>query len=171
VKNGGGTVATARTTVPAGAHTYKVALTPAEPLVPGDYTLHIRTVGTSLMSSSNDMVAVPLPPAPDGTGAVVIRRSPFTGNKEIPTADLRFRRNEQIRIEVPTSGTAAPSARLLDRNGKPLNVPVAAEVRDDSDGTRWYTAQLALAPLAPSDYIIEVSNGKTRTMTPFRIIR
>jgi hypothetical protein len=43
-------------------------------------------------------------------------------------------------------------------------------VRDDSAGTSWQTAQLALAPLAPSDYIIEVTNGTNRTMFGFRVV-
>ena len=51
------------------------------------------------------------------------------------------------------------TARLLDRTGKPLAVPVTAAVRDDADGSRWATAQLALAPLAPADYAIEITVG------------
>ena len=38
-------------------------------------------------------------------------------------------------------------------------MPVAAAVRDDADGSRWQTAQLALAPLAPGDYVIEIASG------------
>jgi hypothetical protein len=166
----GRTVATAHATIPAGSRTYRAALASSDPLVPGNYTIHIRTVGTSLMSSSSEAVAVALPQAPGSSGAVVIRRGPFTGNKEIPTADLRFRRSEQIRVEIPAIEASAPAARLLDRTGKALAVPVSAALRDDTDGTRWCTAQLALAPLAPGDYIIEVVNARTRTLTPFRII-
>jgi hypothetical protein len=169
-KSDGTTLATAHATVAAGTRTYKVALAPVDPLARGDYTLRVRTVGTSLMSSSSDSVAIPLPESPDSSGAVVIRRGPFTGNKEVPTADLRFRRSEQIRVEVPAPETSAPTARLLDRTGKALAVPVSAAVRDDSDGTRWHTARLALVPLAPGDYIIEMMNGNKRTLTPFRIV-
>ena len=74
------------------------------------------------------------------------------------------------------------SARLLDRTGKALALPVAAATRDDSDGSRWQTAQLALAPLAVGDYVIELSeSGKSggsgrsggeakRTLVAFRVI-
>jgi hypothetical protein len=88
-----------------------------------------------------------------------MRRGPATGNKEVATADLRFRRSEQLRVEIPTAASGAVSARLLDRSGKPLTVPVAAALRDDPDGWRWQTAQLALAPLAVGDYVIELTAG------------
>jgi hypothetical protein len=96
---------------------------------------------------------------------------PTTGNKEVPTADLRFRRSESIRLEIPTTAEAAGSARLLDRTGKPLAVPVTSAIRDDPDGSRWVTAQLALAPLAPGDYVIEMSNGlRERTLVAFKVV-
>jgi hypothetical protein len=77
---------------------------------------------------------------------------------------------------VPTPSSAAVSARLLDRTGKPLAVPVAAIVRDDADGSRWQVAQIALAPLAPADYVIEIveaggaGGGQKRTLFAFRVI-
>jgi hypothetical protein len=49
-------------------------------------------------------------------------------------------------------------------------VPVTAVVRDDADGSRWVTAQLALAPLAPGDYAIEISSGDTRLISAFRVV-
>jgi len=44
-------------------------------------------------------------------------------------------------------------------------------VRDDADGSRWATAQLALAPLAPSDYAIELSSGERRMISAFRVVQ
>ena len=50
-------------------------------------------------------------------------------------------------------------------------MPVTAAVRDDADGSRWLTAQLALAPLAPGDYVIEMSNGlRERTLVAFKVV-
>jgi len=49
-------------------------------------------------------------------------------------------------------------------------VPVVAAIRDDPDGSRWQTAQLALAPLAPGDYVIEIANGERRMLSAFRIV-
>ena len=93
----------------------------------------------------------------------------MTGNKEVPTADMRFRRSERLRVEVP-SVAAATGARLLDRTGKPMPVPVASNTRNDADGSRWATAELALAPLAAGDYIIEVMAETTRTLVAFRVV-
>jgi hypothetical protein len=47
---------------------------------------------------------------------------------------------------------------------------VTAAVRDDGDGSRWYTAQLALAPLAPCDYVIELSKRNKRMLAAFRVV-
>jgi len=49
-------------------------------------------------------------------------------------------------------------------------VPVAAGAREDPDGSRWQTAQLALAPLAPGDYMIEIASGDSRRLSAFRVI-
>jgi hypothetical protein len=43
-------------------------------------------------------------------------------------------------------------------------------VRNDTDGWRWHTAQLALTPLAPGDYVIELSEGTQRLLAAFRIV-
>jgi len=99
-----------------------------------------------------------------------VRRGASTGNKEVPTADLRFRRSEQVRVEIPTQSSDPVTARLLDRTGKPLAVPVTAAVRDDSDGSRWVTAQLALAPLAPGDYAVEITSADKRMISAFRVV-
>jgi hypothetical protein len=87
----------------------------------------------------------------------------------MPTADLRFRRSERLRVEVPATADVT-GARLLDRTGKPLAVPVAASTRTDADGARWATGELLLAPLAPADYVVEISVTGTRTMAAFRVV-
>jgi hypothetical protein len=169
----GETLATAHTTVAAGARTFKVLLEPEAALSPGDYSVSVRTKASSLMATSSDLIPLPLPAAPAATGSVIMRMVPFTGLKEVQTADLRFRRSEQMRIEVPgASDDAAPTARLLDRNGKLMaGVPITASVRDDADGVRWAGAQVPLFPLAPGDYIVEIAAGNTRTLTPFRVVQ
>jgi VWFA-related protein len=176
----GATLATAHATVPIGARTFRVALMPADPLSPGDYVIRLRARGSASSMASNETLHIALPESPEAQGAVFIRRGPASGNKEVPTADLRFRRNEQIRVEIPTVATSAMTARLLDRRGGPLAVPVTSAVRDDGDGSRWQTAQLALAPLAAGDYVIELSgkpdgaggsSGEARILVGFRVVQ
>jgi hypothetical protein len=76
---------------------------------------------------------------------------------------------------VPVHGASTVSARLLDRTGKPLPVPVAASVRNDGDGSQWATARLVLAPLGAGDYLIELAGGAggagaMRALAAFRIV-
>lgn len=79
-------------------------------------------------------------------------------------------------MEVPAPDAASPAARLLDRTGNAVPVPVVSAVRDDADGSRWQTAQLALVPLAPGDYIVEltqlgaVNQTERRTLVAFRVV-
>ena len=47
------------------------------------------------------------------------------------------------------------TGRMLDRTGQPLAVPVTVGERVDGQ-QRWITADLALAPLAPGDYAVEI---------------
>jgi VWFA-related protein len=164
------TVATGRATAPRGARTFRVALTSSQPLAPGDYVLRVGARAGAASIPSRDTARIAIPPAPDSMGALFIRRGPGTGNRDVPTADLRFRRNEQVRVEVPTASSDPITARLLDRTGKPLAVPVAAALRDDNDGSRWRTAQLALAPLATGDYVIEIASGDQRMLSAFRVV-
>ena len=50
----------------------------------------------------------------------------------------------------------AGSARLLDRMGQALLVPVTTAIREDADGSVWRRAQLALAPLAERGLLADV---------------
>jgi hypothetical protein len=38
------------------------------------------------------------------------------------------------------------------------------------DGSRWATAELALAPLAPADYVVVVDVSGVQTMAAFRVV-
>jgi VWFA-related protein len=168
----GATVSSAHARIDPGARSFRVALTATQPLAPGDYAVRIRARNDAAAAIPlNEVIRVALPQAPDATGAIFVRRGPTTGNKEVATADLRFRRSEQLRVEVPTTASTAASGRLLDRTGKVLAIPVASAVREDADGSRWQTAQLALAPLAVGDYVIELAGEEhTRTLVAFRVV-
>jgi hypothetical protein len=104
----------------------------------------------------------------------VFRRGPYTGADWTPVADLRFRRQERVRIEAAVVGTSEPAtARLLDRAGNPLPLPVVASERQEG-GARVVAADVALAPLTAGDYLLEIAVGSgpsaRRAVAAFRII-
>ena len=101
------------------------------------------------------------------------RRGPTTGNREVPTADLRFRRTDRVRVEAPVGTAESCSARLLDRTGKPLPIPLTGAVSTESDGTRWMSAQVTLAPLAVGDYLVELTpdgDSTRRVLAALRLV-
>jgi VWFA-related protein len=164
----GNVVSSAKARITPGTTSALLTVVPDEPVAAGEYTMRVKSQSPS--GSETMSMPVILPPSPQSSSAVFIRRGPTTGNKETPTADVRFRRSERVRVEVPSTADAT-SARLLDRTGKPMPIiPVTAATRTDSDGTKWATAELLLAPLAPGDYIVEVVAGETRTLAAFRIV-
>jgi VWFA-related protein len=165
----GKTAATARAQIAPGSSSIRLALS-STGLTAGDYQLQIRTKGAQAVSAASDTLRITLSAAPRATGAIFFRRGATTGNREIPTADLRFRRSDRLRVEVPTAAGTAVAARLLDRNGGALAIPVTATIRDDADGSRWQSAEVALAPLAPGDYLIEFTSGSDRTLEAFRLV-
>ncbi len=169
VDGSGRTVATARAQIAPGSSSIRLALT-ASALAPGDYQLQIRTKGARASTAANDTMRLALAAAPHATSAIFYRRGAATANKEVPTADLRFRRSDRLRVEVPTPAADAVTARLLDRAGSPMPIPVTGTIRDDADGSRWQSAEVALAPLAPGDYLVELTAGTNRTLAAFRVI-
>jgi hypothetical protein len=79
-----------------------------------------------------------------------------------------------LRADIPIAREVESlAARLLDRNGEPLPVPVAVAARDDN-GLRLASTEVTLAPLAQGDYLVEVTGkraGKSeRAFVAFRIV-
>jgi hypothetical protein len=141
-------------------------------LPPGDYELRVRAKAASPGSNATDSLRVTVPATSDGAGFLVFKRGPGTGNREIATADLRLRRSDTLRVAVPALDSSAFSARLLDRAGNVLQVPVSTSMRDEADGSKSRSATLALAPLATGDYLVELiaSQGAARTLIAFRVV-
>jgi VWFA-related protein len=142
-------------------------------LAPGDYAVRVRITpqaGDALPLSDLTRVVVPASAMPLGE-SVMLRRGPSTGPRYIATADPRFQRSDRLRLELPTQLEGAPAARLLDRTGKPLQVPVmASDRRDDTGGFRWIVVDTTLAPLAPGEYVVEAAVGDVKQLTPFRVV-
>jgi VWFA-related protein len=140
----------------------------------GDYELRVRATAASPGATAADSLRVTVPATEDGSGFLIFKRGPGTGSREVATADLRFRRSDTLRVAVPVSDSSESSARLLDRTGKLMQVPVPTSTRDEADGSKSRSATLALAPLATGDYLIELiasqRTGPSRTLIAFRVV-
>ncbi len=165
----GDTVGAVRGRIEPGARAIVLPFQPSEAMAPGEYRVSIRARALAGGDTAGGDARMDVA-AGRASGAIVFRRGPSTGNRDAATADFRFRRNERIRVEVPGMGASTPDARLLDRHGAPLPVPVTPGARE-ADGTAWGTAEVALAPLAPGDYLIEMGSGSGRVLTAFRLVR
>jgi VWFA-related protein len=102
---------------------------------------------------------------------VLWKRSPSTGREYVPTNDPRLRRTERLRLEHATNTEGLATARMLDGTGKPMAVPVQMSERPDPSGSyRWLVADVALAPLAPGDYAIELTLDERKVVTAFKVV-
>ena len=159
--------------VAAGAPSFTMRGPETGGLPPGEYALRVRLrpnnqEGLAVADTARLIVPKALPPLGDG---LLWRRGPSTGPQFVITADPRFQHSDRIRVEVPTSASGAPAARMLDRFGKPNQVPVTVSERQDpSNEFRWIVAEAVLAPLAPGDYAIETTVGVARLVTAFQLV-
>ena len=170
---GGDTVATGREQLAPGVRGFKIGLSKPGGLTSGEYIARVRVRPTEPdRAALTEMVPIAFPPSPGALDPLVFRRSAATANREMPTADRRFRRSERLRVESLDPDVKTASARLLDRTGKDMPVPVTATVRTDADGARWRIAELTLAPLAPGDYVLELSGDNLAApgLVAFRVI-
>ena len=160
-------------TIPSGAGTFAIQIPEKGVLTPGDYAVNVRLrpeSGSDLMMTDTVRVTVPDRAAILGE-AVMWRRGPSTGPQYLRTADPRFQRNERLRLEFATAADGPSSGRVLDRTGKPIQMPVQVTRREDAaSGVRWLVADATLAPLAAGDYAVEVTLGDAVQVTGFRVV-
>jgi hypothetical protein len=184
ILSGSEPVAQQSATLEPGARTFVLAV-PA-PLGAGEHRLQVRAAPASEGRALADGVSIDVPAAdkPSLLGRpLLFRKGPSTGAAIVPTADVRFRRADTIRLELPAAaGLTELSATLLGRDGQPSRVPVAIApmpAAGPAGGTErtgtWLAAQLALAPLAAGDYAIAIS-GKLgerseRLVFAFRVVQ
>jgi VWFA-related protein len=145
----------------------------------GEYSLRLtsKPVGATLGSTETVRVALPATPAAGSVAVgqpMAFRRGPFSGPNWLPAGDLRFRRQERVKIEFRIAGPmTASSVKLLDRSGNPLNVPVVTAEREE-DGGKVISGEVMLAPLTVGDYVLEASitAGTTtrKVLAAFRIV-
>ncbi len=145
----------------------------------GDYSLRVTTKPVGVSLGSTETLHVVLPEWPKA-GAIAVgqpqlfRRGPYTGTTFVAAADLRFRRQERLKVEVGVLGAmTSGEVRLLDRAGNLLGVPVVSATRDEN-GAKVVSGEVVLAPLGVGDYILEttITQGTTtqKVLAAFKIV-
>jgi VWFA-related protein len=148
-------------------------------LAPGDYTVRLtaRPEGATLATTEILTVSVPTS-KPGGAGLIaqpqLFRRGPFSGPGWMPTGDLRYHRQERVKVQTAVMGeVTSSSVKLLDRAGHPLPLPMTAGAAPEA-GITTVSGEVALAPLGAGDYVVEttITRGSTteRRYTAIRIV-
>ncbi len=156
------TLDTVRQTLTREARSFDVRVPVPAGQTAGDYSVRVTTKPAGTVLGTTEMLHIVVPKWPAaGTTAIgqpaLFRRGPFTGPGWMAAGDLRFRRQERIKVEVSVSGAMTGSSiQLLDRTGHPLPIPVTAAERDEK-GTRVVSGEATLAPLSTGDYVLEVT--------------
>lgn len=174
------TAALASTTVTfaAGARVQTTRLPGTGTLPTGRYQVRVEIVpeGGTSGQVATALTDVPAADALIGSALRAARRGPSTGRVYEATADARFRRTERLRLEVARVAPSADvRARLLNASGQTMAVPVETTDQPAAGETgARIVADVALAPLAAGDYVIELvaSSGdraETRTYA-FRVV-
>lgn len=172
----GSSSATARVTLAPAERAFAIPVTLSSPVGSGSLQVRARLSGTD--PEAEGLSGAVTVDVPQGLSQpMIFRRGPTTGNRVTPAASFQFSRTERARLEFPAGADAkAGAARLLDKAGQPLAIPVTVGERtDDQTGQRWLTADVAFAPLAAGDYVIELNvttaAGEQKVVTAIRVGR
>ncbi len=102
-------------------------------------------------------------------GPLIYRATPSSRSPLLPVAGFDFRRTERVHVDWPIMGSLDKrEARLLGRNGQPIAVNITLTERE-VDGRLMLGLDAILAPLAPGDYVIEVT-ATLGTTTETRLV-
>ena len=139
---------------------------------PGEYAVRVRLRSEADEKTElTDSARVVLREASALGEAVMWRRGLSTGPRYLRTADPRFMRSDRLKLELATSTATPAKARILDRNRNELSVPAQVSERPDPSGTfRWIVVDTTLAPFAAGDYSVEVTQGREKRLTEFRVV-
>jgi len=122
---------------------------------PGPWQAVVRM--TAQDSSDSDTISIARATGPLLGRPLAYRAASAAASAYRPLGTFQFRRTERVRVEWPAlQPIESHSARLLDRTGKPLAVPVPTTSKD-AGGTTLIAADLNFAPLSIGDYLIEVT--------------
>jgi VWFA-related protein len=172
----GSSSATARVTLAPAQRSFALPVTLSTPVDSGSLQVRARLTGAD--PAAEGLGGVLTVDVPKGVGQpMVFRRGPSTGNRVQPAASFAFSRTERARLEFPVGADVKTgTARLLDKAGQPLPIPVTVGERTDAQtGQRWLTADIAFAALGAGDYALElvVITGTTeqKIVTALRVAR
>jgi VWFA-related protein len=137
---------------------------PADGSGPWQVTVRVEARGASFQDSvrvAADALALAEP--------IAFRGPPSLRIAPRPAADAEFRRTERLHLELAAAaGTRAAAARLLDRRGQPLALPVAVAVADRGNQAT-VTVDLPLGALAAGDYVVEITTTAGQRVFAFRV--
>jgi hypothetical protein len=123
---------------------------------PGPWQAVVRMRGEDNTTDS-DTVSIEKPAGTLLGKPLAYRAASAAASAYKPLAAFQFRRTERVRLEWPAAQPLEThSARLLDRAGKPMAIPLETITRD-AGGVTMLTTTLNLAPFSNGDYLIEVS--------------
>jgi VWFA-related protein len=108
-------------------------------------------------TTDSDTVSIEKPAGPLLGKPLAYRAASAAASAYKPLAAFQFRRTERVRLEWPvTQPLDSHQARLLDRAGKPMAIPLETATRD-ANGLAIVTTTLNLAPFSNGDYLIEIT--------------
>ena len=171
------TLASAALTLTPGSRVQGTRIPAGARLAAGRYQLRLEAVGEGGTAPLvlTTLVDVPAEDALLGSALRAARRGPSTGRTFESTADARFRRTERLRLDVARLAAADVQARVLNRTGQELALPVSiTDTPAADDQPARAVAELALAPLAAGEYVVELTataGARTETRTyAFRLV-
>jgi hypothetical protein len=90
---------------------------------------------------------------------LVYRATPSSRSPLLPVAGYEFRRTERVHLDLPLARPLdRREARILGRSGQPMAVTVTLTERE-VEGRLLLGVDAILAPLAPGDYVIEITGA------------
>ncbi|MFN7977690.1 MAG: VWA domain-containing protein [Vicinamibacterales bacterium] len=171
------TLASVALTLAPGARVQTTTLPTTGSLPAGRYQVRVEAVpdGGTTPALVTTLVDVPAEGGLLGSALRAARRGPSTGRAFEPTADVRYRRTERLRLDVARVSPGEVTARLLNATGQTMAVPVTITDEPAAEGhVARVVADLTLAPLAAGEYVIELvatsgERRETRTYA-FRLV-
>ena len=175
VRQGGGTEGGVIGTLKPGERSFLAKLTMDSPPANGATSVDIDVKVTPAGQATPLTQVVKVSADPNALQPMPFKRGLSTGNRLLPAASFEFSRTDRLQLQVPLTSDAKPgTGRFLDRAAQLLQIPVQVGETDE-DGQRWLTADAMLAPLAPGEYLIEVSfsngDGERKIQTAIRVTR